>query len=325
MEITEEKLYAAFGLDPNKGEKEQEPAEPIEDQESQGAEEQENQETQDQEEARDDQSGDREDIPEDEAGEETEGNEDSEGSKPQTEQQRRENAARRRQQEQQAAIDSAVRQALEARDAEFRKQQETFFKQAGLINPFTRTPITNMDEFEQWRVKQEEEKLQKELKAGKLTRETLNTLIESNPTVQAARQTQEEQSRAAEQQKEMALAQEMERQLAEIRKTDPSIQSLSDLMNKPYGREFYAAVKRGNNFVDAFYLATREQTAAQTAEAARQSAMNNITGKKHLKTTSFNAKAGATVTDEEKKMFQLFNPSATDADIQKYQNKYKKG
>ncbi len=331
MEITEEKLYAAFGLEP--GGKEQEAADPAEDGAGQDS-----QDTEDnsQGSGTDGDAGEPETATEEsddhdagnggaDQGEPDAGAGTEETADTQSAEERRANAARRRQQEQQDAIDSAVQKALEKRDAEFKAQQETFFKQAGLINPFTKTPITNMEEFEVWRVKQEEEKLQKELKAGRLTQETLNTLIERNPTVQAARQTQEEQNREAERQQEMAMAQEMERQLAEIRKTDPSINSLADLMNKPYGKEFYAAVKRGNNFVDAFYLATREQATTQTAEAARQSAMNNLNGKKHLKATSFGAKAGATVTDEEKRMFQLFNPDASEAEIQKYQNKYRKG
>ena len=321
MEITEEKLYAAFGLD--QGGKEQEPAEPAEDPE----------------EAAESVTEASEETPAESAAEpETEGTEpaaaqdvrnmteqaepESEGQSPE---ERREHAARRRQAEMQEAIQTAVQQALQQRDQEYAEQQNQFFRQAGLVNPFTKEPITNMDEFQAWREEQDNQKLQRELESGKLTRETLDALIEQHPAVQAARQAQQEREQQAQAQQEEAFRQSVEQQLIEIRKVDPSIRNISDLMNRPYSAAFYEAVKRGNNFADAFYLATRGQEQAQIAEAARQSAMNNLNGKNHLKPTSFGGKAGATVTADERQMYRLFNPDASDEAIQKYQNKYRKG
>lgn len=322
MEITEEKLYAAFGLDPNKGEKDPEPAE-------QGAEQNEPEEENDQtmettepeNESGDADTGD--DGTED--GDEGQSEAEEEGSGEQTVEERRANAAKRRQAEQQEAIDAAVKKALEERDEEHRKEMETFFQQAGLVNPFTKEAITDMEGFNAWRKEQDNRRLQNELQTGKLTRETLDQLIDEHPAVQAAREAQQRESQAAEQASQAEMEREVERQLSEIRKKDPSIKTVADLMNRPYSKEFYAAVQRGNNFLDAFYLATRDQEQAVTAEAARQSAMNNMNGKKHLRATGIGGKAGATVTAEERKMFKLFNPEASDADIQKYQNKYAKG
>ena len=322
MEITEEKLYAAFGLDPNKGEKDPETAE-------QGAEQNEPEEenvqaaetTEPENESGDADTGD--DEPED--GDEGQSEAEEEESGEQTVEERRANAAKRRQAEQQAAIDAAVKKAMEERDEEHRKEMETFFQQAGLVNPFTKEAITDMEGFNAWRKEQDNRRLQNELQTGKLTRETLDQLIDEHPAVQAAREAQQRESQAAEQASQAEMEREVERQLSEIRKKDPSIKTVADLMNRPYSKEFYAAVQRGNNFLDAFYLATRDQEQAVTAEAARQSAMNNMNGKKHLRATGIGGKAGATVTAEERKMFKLFNPEASDADIQKYQNKYAKG
>ncbi len=311
MEITEEKLYAAFGLD--QGGKEQEPAEPAEDPNEaaeSGTEAAEEPETETPAEPEETQEPEKPEEPEDEG---------------QSAEERREHAARRRQAEMQEAIQSAVQQALQQRDQEYADQQNLFFQQAGLVNPFTKEPITNMDEFRAWREEQDNQKLQRELSSGKLTRETLDALIEQHPAVQAARQAQREREQQAQAQQEEAFRQSVEQQLIEIRKTDPSIRNISDLMNRPYSAAFYEAVKRGNNFADAFYLATRGQEQAQIAEAARQSAMNNLNGKNHLKPTSFGGKAGATVTADERQMYRLFNPDASDEAIQKYQNKYRKG
>ena len=326
MEITEEKLYAAFGLDPNKGEKDPEPAE-------QGAEQNEPEEENDQtvettepeNESGDADTGADETDEADDTGDGDDGQEGTKGSGEQTVEERRANAAKRRQAEQQAAIDAAVKKALEERDEAHRKEMEGFFQKAGLVNPFTKEAITDMEGFNAWRKEQDDRRLQSELQDGKLTRETLNHLIDEHPAVQAAREAQQRESQAAEQASQAEMEREVERQLSEIRKKDPSIKTVADLMNRPYSKEFYAAVQRGNNFLDAFYLATRDQEQTVTAEAARQSAMNNMNGKKHLRATGMGGKAGANVTAEERKMFKLFNPTATDADIQRYQNKYVKG
>ena len=310
MEITEEKLYAAFGLD--QGGKEQEPAEPAEDPNEaaeSGTEAAEEPETETPAEPEETQEPEQPEEPKDEG---------------QSAEERREHAARRRQAEMQEAIQSAVQQALQQRDQEYADQQNLFFQQAGLVNPFTKEPITNMDEFRAWREEQDNQKLQRELSSGKLTKETLDALIEQHPAVQAARQAQLEREQQQQAQQEEAFRQSVEQQLIEIRKVDPSITNISDLMNRPYSAAFYEAVKRGNNFADAFYLATRGQEQAQIAEAARQSAMNNLNGKNHLKPTSFGGKAGATVTADERQMYKLFNPDASDEAIQKYQKEKRK-
>jgi len=323
MDITEEKLYAAFGLD--QGGKEQEPAEPAEDQEETAENGAEAGETGSQDNGSGDGRSDAESREEETDGPESGTGEPEEGGEGQTPEERREHAARRRQQETQEAIQAAVQQALQQREQEYAEQQELFFRQAGLVNPFTKEPITNMDEFRAWREEQDNQRLQRELQSGKLTKETLDELIDKHPAVQAARQRQAQQEQQVQAQREEAFRQSVEQQLAEIRKTDPSITKLSDILEKPYGTAFYEAVKRGNNFADAFYLATRGQEQEQIAEAARQSAIKNIAGKNHLKPTSFGGKAGATVTADERKMYKLFNPNASDEAIQKYQNKYRKG
>ena len=323
MEITEEKLYAALGLD--QGEKEQEPAEPAGDS---AAEQTDGSGTEAGSGAGETGGSEGESTGADGQGAEgADGSESGDGGtepggEGQSAEERREHATRRRQEEQQAAIQAAVQQALQQREQEYAEQQELFFRQAGLVNPFTKEPITNMDEFRAWRDEQNNQRIQLELASGKFTKETLNELIEQHPAVQAARQAQADQERQAQAQQEEAFRQKVEQQLIEIRKTDPSITKLSDILEKPYGTAFYEAVKRGNNFADAFYLATRGQKQEEIAEAARQSAMNNLNGKKHLKPTSFGGKAGATVTAEEREMFRLYNPNASDEEIQKYKNKY---
>lgn len=317
MEITEDKVFAAFGL--------------SREEEAGSGQEEETADSAATEAGQDPESEARENTAEEQAPdgepEQDEGEDSSEEHAPaqeQTPEERRANAARRRQQETQAAIDAAVHKALAERDRQQATQMEEFFKRASLSNPITGEPIRSMEEFEAWHKAQEEQRIRDELQEGKLTEETLSSLIDRHPSVQAMRQQQEQQRLAAEQAQNAAMEQEVERQLAEIRKTDPSIRTVADLMNRPYSKELYDAVRRGNNFEDAFYLATRKQKEEVTAQAAQQAAVNRMRGKEHLKTTSIGGKAGATVTPEEEEMYHLFNPKASAEEIQRYQNKYKK-
>jgi hypothetical protein len=338
MELTEEKLYAAFGLTPgNQGGNEPEIAEPAAGGQTAPASPQGEREPEPADPATESETDQEEDTEEEtaegEEGEEDNGTEDdADGAGApgglQTAEERRANAARRRQQETQAAVNAAVQQALQQQAQQFAAQQQAFFQQAGLTNPFTKQPITNMDEFRAWKQAQEDARIQAELKSGKLTMETLNQMVSEavqTQTRNAAQEAEINRQNAANQQQAQQFQQDVAAQLAEIRKTDPSIQSLADLLNKPYSNEFYAAVKRGNNYLDAFYLATRNQAAAQAAASARQRTMNSMASKAHMKRTGINGKAGATITPEEEKMYRLFNPNATPEQIQAFQNKTKKG
>lgn len=314
MEITEEKIYSAFGLNPE-GANDPEPADPDDQvEETPAAEGEEETEPADPDEAAAEEDNLEEDA-EDEDG----------GDAGQPLEERRANAARRRQQERQAAIDAAVQQERERLQQENEANMQAFFQRAGLVNPFTKKPITNMQEFNEWKTAQEDARIQQELQSGKLTTETLQQLIERSPVVQQARAAAEQQQREAEAQQAQQFERDVQTQLAEIQKADPSIRELADLMHRPWSAAFYEAVKRGNNFKDAYFLATRELTQAQTAAAAKQQAINNIKSKDHLRRTGVGGKPGATVTEAERRLYKVFNPGVTDDQIQAFQNKVKKG
>ena len=286
MELTEEKIFSAFGIDPQReeGANDPDPAEPEKTNTEEDTEEQQPEEI----EAETGDAGQEDDQPEPAPPEA--------GQTEQTPEERRANAARRREAEKQQAIQTAVQQALQQRDQETEAAMKTFFAKAGLTNPFTKEPITNMEEFDAWDKAREDARIQQELKNGKLTEETLQALIERNPAVQQAREAAEQRRQEEEAAQARAFEQSVQAQLAEIRKSDPSIKELGDLMKRPYSAEFYAAVKRGNNFLDAFYLATRSQAIEQAASAARQQAISNRESKNHLHRTGMGNKPGAPIT-----------------------------
>lgn len=243
----------------------------------------------------------------------------------QTKEQRAENAARRRREEQQAAIDAAVKKAVEDERARTKGQMEAFFAKAGMKNTVTGKPITTLEEFDAWQADYEAARLQKDLKAGKLTPEALRSAVEQTPAIQALKKQQEQQAAADEQRRQAEAKARVDAELAEIHKMDPTISTVEDLLSMPSAKAFYDLVRKGNSFLDAYRLANFDRLQTARAEAARQQAMNNARGKDHLTGTGTPQGTGAaTVPADEMRAFKLFNPTATEAEITAWYNKHKK-
>jgi len=237
--------------------------------------------------------------------------------------QRKEAAAARRRAEQQAAIDEAVQKALQEEKDRAKGEMAAFFKKANLKNTITGAPITSMEEFNAWEKAFSANRLQQDLKAGKLTPEALEQAISENPAVKQAQELirkQEEAARAAE---ETAAKARVDAELLEIQKLDPTVRSLEDLLHMPTAKEFYALVQKGNSFLDAFRLANYDRLTAAAAEAAKQQAQNLTRSKEHLTPTGGARGGGAvSVPADELRLFREMNPGASEAEIQAYYNKY---
>lgn len=241
-----------------------------------------------------------------------------------TDEQRKEYAAQRRRQEQQDAINAAVNAALEKEKERSKAEWAAFFAKANLKNTLTQKPITTLEEFNAWAADFETAKLQRDLRAGKLTQEGLEKVISDSPVMQRMKEITEREEAAKRESEAAAAKAKIDAEIKEIQKLDPSIKETADLLKMPTAKEFYEYVKKGVSFIDAFYLANRERLAARTAEAAKQQTMNAARSKEHLNATGAARGAGAsTVPAEEMEMFKLLLPNATDAEIQAYYNKTK--
>lgn len=244
---------------------------------------------------------------------------------PLTIEQRRQNAARRREQERQADIDLAVQNALKSERERQEAAAKDFFAKAGMKNTLTGEPITNMEQFNAWQSQFSTARLDQDLKAGKLTPEGLQQAISEHPVVKQAGQMIQQSAQAKEQAERAQFQTEVDRQLAEIAKLDPSIQSVADLLNMPNAKEFRELVNQGKNFLEAYKLLNFESIVSARAEAAKQQALTNNRGKDHLQATGNSRGNGATaVPQADMELYRLINPGATDAQIQAHYNKYKK-
>lgn len=248
------------------------------------------------------------------------------GEKPgeMSKEQRREAAAARRRAEQQAAIDEAVQKAVQEEKDRAKGEMAAFFKKAHLKNTLTGEDITNMEEFDAWEKAFSASKLQRELKEGKLTPESLEAAIAENPAVKRAQELIRQQEEASKEAEASAAKARVDAELLEIQKLDPEIRSVEDLLHMPAAKEFYALVQKGNSFLDAFRLANYERLTAKVAEAAKQQAQNLSRSKDHLTATTGQRGGGAiSVPPDELRLFREINPGASEADIQTYYNQYK--
>lgn len=247
----------------------------------------------------------------------------------QTREQRRENAARRRQEEEarrKAQFEQAVADARKEEQQKFDQRMKEFFRQAGLKNTVTGEAITDMEGFSNWQKQFAEAKLQKDLKAGKLTPEGLAEAIGNHPAVQQAQKLMEQEAARQKAQEEAQARQRIDAEIAQIHELDASISSLEDLAKAPYWPELYAMTQRGYSIKDAHFLLNHGKIEAAKATAARQQAAVNARGKGHMVPTTGARGGGAvTVPREDMAMFRAFMPEATDAEIQAYYNKNKEG
>lgn len=238
---------------------------------------------------------------------------DAEGAKKeQTPDERRAHAAARRRAEQQAAVDAALKAQSEKMAAEWK----AFFESAGLKNTITGEPITTKEQFDEWSKSFKQQKLESDLKAGKLTQESLNEAISENPVVKQAAEivAAHEREQAAAEQEKMQRA--IDEQIKKIHALEPDVNGVEDLLKLPESEEFYARVKSGMSFYDAYLISTRERREKALAEAARAQALTGQRGKDHLTGAAASRGAGGkVVTSEELARFRIFNPTATDEEI----------
>ena len=242
-----------------------------------------------------------------------EDNNDAEGAKKeQTPDERRAHAAARRRAEQQAAVDAALKAQSEKMAAEWKD----FFESAGLKNTITGEPIATKEQFDEWSKSFKQQKLESDLKAGKLTQESLNEAISENPVVKQAAEivAAHEREQAAAEQEKMQRA--IDEQIKKIHALEPEVNGVEDLLKLPESEAFYAHVKSGMSFYDAYLISTRERREKALAEAARAQALTGQRGKDHLTGAAASRGAGGkVVTSEELASFRIFNPTATDEEI----------
>lgn len=290
-----------FGLEPEEipaGGEEQDVADPVETEEPEGGEEQE--------------IADPAETDEGEGEPEEDGDDDGDTTpekKPQTPEERRAQAAARRQREQQEAIDAAVA-------AERQKNQKAWddhYKAMNLRDPYHGNRlVTTQAEYEEYTRARDQQALERDLKAGKVTPERYQA------DVQRAAQAAAQQQAVAEQRTAEGRA-EVDRQFAELQKAEPNVKSLDELMTDPM---FVAALRATKDMTKAYRMAHVDEIEARAKGAA--AAKNAGSGKDHMRRQGTRGAGAPMVTQDVIDQYRIFDPNVTVEEIRAYEAKYQK-
>lgn len=243
--------------------------------------------------------------------------------KPQTEEERREQAKLRRERERSELEASIRKEEAGKRDAQVKR----ILSALGVKDSANGgKAVESYEEFEKLQARQRTAQMQRDLKAGKLTPETLGTAVLETPEIKEVLQAAKDAKAAAEEaQGKAKLAQfnaNMQTELAEIRKLNPNIQSTDDIVRMETGPEFARLVRTGLRPSEAYKLANFEQLQSSARNAAEQAARNAAAGKSHMQPTPAKGQAQVSVPEDYKQNMRRYNKGITDAEIAKYYAKY---
>lgn len=244
-----------------------------------------------------------------------------EGQKePLSPQQRRENAARRREAEKQQAIDDALEKFKQERDAEDQK----IFAQLGLKDPKSKEPITTREGVLEQIAKAEESAMQKRLASGKLTKEDLQNIVMQTPAMQQLQERASQAEQSAQAMRAEQFQKTAQAELAMIKRYDPQINGLADIVAKPEGERFVRLVQNGVSYIDAYRAVWADEIAANAKIAGAAVARVANSGKDHLRQTQQRGNGGIEVPADVRALYKEMMPNATDAEIRAHYNKYHK-
>ena len=150
----------------------------------------------------------------------------------------------------------------------------------GVTHPVTGQPITSVSDYLDALQIQQRQASEQELQDKGVDPQIIDRMIATNPVVMQAQQ-------VIEQTQKSEAAARIQREIAELSKYDPNINSFEDLANLPNYPDMVAFVAQtgGNaSIVDAYKMLNFDSFMNQTGEAARQKAINQMRGKEHLST-----------------------------------------
>lgn len=248
-------------------------------------------------------------------GDATGGNDSSEeeGEAGQNAEQNAKFAAARRKAE--AERDAAVEKAKAEAQAEAARVINEAFKNSGLVNPYTKQPITSKEEYDAYRQRYEAERKKAMMRKSGMSDADFDAFVQNLPEVREAREAKEQAEQAKREAQQAAAKVKVDEQLKEIGALDPSIRSMEDLAKMPTYAKFYELVKKGNTLTDAFKLANYDALTKGAAAGARQAALNAAQGKQHMGQTQTRGAGAVSVPAEVMEQYRAFNPDATEAEI----------
>lgn len=198
----------------------------------------------------------------------------------------------------------------EARDRASR-EVDAAIAAASIVDPRTGRPVRTRAELEACRAGGRAEK------GGGLAPAEYRRPAGEPPEVKAARQ-------ALAYAQETEIHRKVEDQVRQISRMDPSIREKGDLSRLSCYEQMCRMVEKGYELADAYRVLNFDELLRRNEAAARQAALNSVSGKSHMAQRKPRGEGGAYVPPDVAEEYRLFLPGITDAEIQAHYNRYAK-
>lgn len=225
---------------------------------------------------------------------------------------------------------SAQRQRQMDEEINRRTQEklDEFVARMGKVNPKTGKVITTQAEYDEVEAAQRRRKRETELKKAGIDPATIEEMINDHPDVKGARQAQAAAEASKAHYEKLAREEAAREELRKIRKIDPNIRSVDDLMGHPKYAEIKELVQKNNHSIsEAFDIATKGDRDAQAQARARDSAAATAGSKAHMVSSAGTGTAGGEITAVPAEVAALYrkdNPRLTDEQIRAKYARYEK-
>lgn len=194
----------------------------------------------------------------------------------------------------------------------------------GFVNPETGQTVRTRAEYDAMQKAVSRQREQQLARTAGMTEEEWTRLVESSPTVQAARQTQQRAEAAAQAARMEQVRTQMAEELGEITKLDANIKSFADLRGQENWPQIEERMKRGYTMLDAYRLVNMDAIAERRAAAAQQKALNATVQKQHMQSTEQQGTGGISVPKSVMEQYKRLNPGVSESEIAAHYAKYAK-
>lgn len=187
-----------------------------------------------------------------------------------------------------------------------------------LVNHYTGEPIRSQADYDAFRSEQREERKRSVMTRMGWDQEDYDNFISGDPRVQEAENLQAQAKKAQE-------AAMMNEELKLIRKMDPSVKTVDDLLNHPSIHRVMDRCRKNPNLPvhESFQLENMQAIMSNASSAGAQRTFNSVQGRSHMRTTQGRGSGAMEVPAETMRLYRQLNPKATESEIRAHYNRRK--
>lgn len=116
----------------------------------------------------------------------------------------------------------------------------------------------------------------------------------------------------------------LEMDLNTVKTLDPTVKGLEDLSRRPEYPQICRLVEKGLSLPEAYKLVNFDALSRRAADATRQAALNQISGKDHMRQSESRGSGAMRVPADIAEEYRMLLPNVTGAEIQAHYNDYVK-